>query len=55
MWFRTYVPGSSPMATIKFFFINLVIMYWTFNSIYMQFSQGEQCLCGACACIKGNV
>ena len=24
------------MATIKFFFINLVIMYWTLNSIYMQ-------------------
>ena len=26
------------MATIKLgFFINLVIMYWTLNSIYMQF------------------
>ena len=24
------------MATIKFFY-NLVIMYWTLNSIYMQF------------------
>ena len=25
------------MVTRKFFFINLVIMYWTLNSIYMQF------------------
>ena len=25
------------MATIKFFLINMVIMYWTLNSIYMQF------------------
>ena len=25
------------MATIKFFFINLVIIYWTLNSIYIQF------------------
>ena len=30
-----YVMGSIPVATIKFF--NLVIMYWTLNSIYMQF------------------
>ena len=37
LWFRTYVPGSIPMVTRKFFFINLVIMYWTLNSIYMQF------------------
>ena len=37
LYFRTYVAGSIPMATIKFFFINLVIMYWTLNSIYMQF------------------
>ena len=37
LWFRKYVPGSIPMATIKFFFINLVIMYWTLDSIYMQF------------------
>ena len=36
-WFRTYVPGSIPMVTRKFFFINLVIIYWTLNSIYMQF------------------
>ena len=36
LWFRTYVAGSIPVATIKFF-INLVIMYWTLNSIYMQF------------------
>ena len=33
----TYVMGSIPVATIKFFLINLVIMYWTLNSIYMQF------------------
>ena len=25
------------MTTRKFFFNNLVIMYWTLNSIYMQF------------------
>ena len=31
-----YVAGSIPVATIKFFY-NLVIMYWTLNSIYMQF------------------
>ena len=37
LWFRTYVPGSIPVVTRKFFFINLVIMYWTLNSIYMQF------------------
>ena len=36
LWFRTYVPGSIPMVTRKFFY-NLVIMYWTLNSIYMQF------------------
>ena len=34
---RTYAIGSIPVATIKFFFINLVIMYWTLNSNYMQF------------------
>ena len=33
---RTYVMSSIPVATIKFFY-NLVIMYWTLNSIYMQF------------------
>ena len=37
LWFRKYVPGSIPMVTRKFFFINLVIMYWTLNSICMQF------------------
>ena len=37
LWFRTYVAGSIPVATIKFFFINLVLMYWTLNSIHMQF------------------
>ena len=36
MWFRTYVAGSIPMATRKFFY-NTVIMYWTLNSIYKQF------------------
>ena len=34
--FRTYVTGSIPVATNKFFYI-LVIMYWTLDSIYMQF------------------
>ena len=33
---RTYAMGSIPVATIKFF-LNVVIMYWTLNSIYMQF------------------
>ena len=33
---RTYVMSSIPAVTIKFFY-NLVIMYWTLNSIYMQF------------------
>ena len=37
LWFRTYVPGLIPGAIIKGFFINLVIMYWTLNSIYVQF------------------
>ena len=35
--FRTYVPGSNPHNDNKYFFINLVIMFWTLNSIYMQF------------------
>ena len=35
--FKTYVPGSIPVATIKFFFNILVIMCWTLSSIYMQF------------------
>ena len=34
--FRTYVPGSNPHDVNKVFY-NLVIMYWTLNSIYMQF------------------
>ena len=34
---RSYVIGSIPVATIYMFFLNLVIMYWTLNSIYMQF------------------
>ena len=36
LWFRTYVPGSTSMVTMKFFY-NQVIMYWILNSIYMQF------------------
>ena len=35
--FRTYVPGSNPHGDNNVFFYNLVIMYWTLNSIYMQF------------------
>ena len=34
--FKTYVPGSNPHGDNKGFY-NLVIMYWTLNSIYMQF------------------
>ena len=30
-------PGFDPHGDKKVFFINLVIMYWTLNSIYMQF------------------
>ena len=30
-------PGFDPHGDNKVFFINLVIMYWTLNSIYMQF------------------
>ena len=30
-------PGFDPHGNKKVFFINLVIMYWTLNSIYMQF------------------
>ena len=37
LWFRTYVPGWILTVTRKLFFINLVITYWTLNSIYMQF------------------
>ena len=40
LWFRTYIPSSTPMATIKFFFINLVITYRTLNSMYMQLLRG---------------
>ena len=29
--------GFDPHDVKKVFFINLVIMYWTLNSIYMQF------------------
>ena len=37
LWFRAYVPGSKPHGDNKVLFYNLVIMYWTLNSIYMQF------------------
>ena len=30
-------PGSNPHGDNKVFFINLATMYWTLNSIYMQF------------------
>ena len=33
---QTIVMGSNPHDN-KVFFYNLVIMYWTLNSIYMQF------------------
>ena len=29
--------GFNPHGVKKYFFNNLVIMYWTLNSIYMQF------------------
>ena len=29
--------GFNPLGGNKVFFYNLVIMYWTLNSIYMQF------------------
>ena len=35
--FRTYVLGSNPHGDNKVFLYNLVKMYWTLNSIYMQF------------------
>ena len=36
-----YVTGSNPHDDSKVFFYNLIIMYWTLNSIYMQF----ECQC----------
>ena len=30
-------PGFDPHGDNTFFLINLVIVYWTLNSIYMQF------------------
>ena len=30
-------PGFDPHDDNKVFFINLVVMYWALNSIYMQF------------------
>ena len=37
LWLRTYVAGSIPDGDKKVFIYNLVIMYWTLNSIYIQF------------------
>ena len=58
LWFRTYVPGPIPVATITFFY-NLVIMYWTLSSIYMQFeyqySKSNNVSVRACAVIEGDV
>ena len=54
-----YVAGSIPMTSRKFFFINLVIMYWTLNSINMQFEyqypKSSNVSVKACAVIVGNV
>ena len=35
--FRRYVTGSNPHGDNKVFLYNLVIMYWTLKSSYMQF------------------
>ena len=37
LWFRTYVPSSIPNGDNESFFYNMVIVYWTLISIYMQF------------------
>ena len=37
LWLRTYVAGSNPDGDKIFFYYYLVIMYWTLNSIYVQF------------------
>ena len=37
LWLRKYVAGSIPDGDKKVFFYNLVMMYWTLNSIYVQF------------------
>ena len=59
LWFRTYVPGSNPHDDNKVLFINLVIMYWTLNSTYMQFEyqypKSSNVAVRACAVIEGDV
>ena len=54
-----YVAGSIPMTSKNIFFINLVIMYWTLNSIYMQFEyqypKSSNVSVRACAVVEGNV
>ena len=46
------------MVTVKFFY-NLVIMYWTLNSIYMQFeyqhSKSSNVSVRACPVVEGDV
>ena len=37
LWHRTSVAGSIPDGDKKVIFYNLVTMYWTLNSIYVQF------------------
>ena len=36
LWHRTSVAGSTPDGDENVFY-NLLIMYWTLNSIYVQF------------------
>ena len=59
LWFRTYVPGSNPHDDNYFFFINLVKMYWTSNSVYRQFEyqypKSSNVSGRACAVIEGGV
>ena len=37
LWLRAYVAGSIPDSDKKDLFYNLIRMYWTLNSIYVQF------------------
>ena len=37
LWLRTYVAGSISDGDKKVFFNNLLIIYWTLNTIYIQF------------------
>ena len=52
-------PGFDAHGDKKVFFINLVIMYWTLNSIYMQFEyqypKSSNVSVKACAVIEGDV